>query len=183
MIKLAYRLEPHHLASYQYAVRAKLLKMKGEWWLSQPVQAVAVLSFAFAMAALANAVLPLMELPFDPLSGLAGYVIGITSGLLAQWLHYWACRRQLVRPDGPTLAPHEIELNETGVIARSPKAEAHYRWTMFEAATSYQGVHVLWFEPAAGVVVPRSAFASSDDDAAFLAYASERIQANRRPPS
>jgi hypothetical protein len=43
-----------------------------------------------------------------------------------------------------------------------------YRWGAFEEVTVHEGVIVLWTEPGAGALVPRSAFANPGAEAAFL---------------
>ena len=179
MITLSYRLEPRHVASYQFAVRARLLKVsRGPWWSHRLVQSLAPLAAIAVAVAAADAVsVAARGFHLDPIATSVGWFIGFFAAILVQWVHFFANRHKAVSPDGPTFSAHKMTLSDVGIVATSPKAEAHYRWTIFQDFTSRDDIHVLWYEPGGGIIVPRSAFTTPADDQTFCTYARDRIAA------
>jgi hypothetical protein len=176
MITLTYRLQPAQLASYQFAVRDRVKSMPGVWWLSLPSQMIGLFGALTAITVLFTWAFPRLGFgELHELSALAGFWLGALLSIAAQWLHYLSMRRRLVRPDGPTLSGHELTVSESGVVASSGRAQAQYRWPLFEGLTERADILVLWYEPGAGIVVPRSAFADAAAERAFCVFVQRRI--------
>lgn len=179
LIALSYQLEPRHVTSYQFAVRARLLKAsRGPWWSHRVIQSLATLAAIVVASLAADAVTyAIRRTHLELVSTWVGWLIGFFSAILAQWIHYFANIHKAASPDGPTFSAHKMTLGDDSIVATSPKAEAHYRWSIFRELTTTTHIHVLWYEPGAGIVIPRSAFADEAADQAFCTYARERIAA------
>jgi hypothetical protein len=84
------------------------------------------------------------------------------------WRRYRRLSGKVVKSDGPTLAEHRVSVADDGIRSTSRFVDHVYRWGAFEDVTVHEGVIVLWTEPGAGALVPRSAFADPGAEAAFL---------------
>jgi hypothetical protein len=179
MITLSYQLEPRHIASYQFAVRARLLKAsRGPWWSARWLQSLPVFAaIAFSFLAADAVVFAVRHTHLDLASAWIGWLIGFFSAILTQWIHYFANRRQSVSPDGPTLSGHKMTFSDDGIVVTTSKAEAHYRWDIFREHTSRDDLHILWYEPGSGIIIPRSAFPDQAADQAFCTYVRKHIAA------
>jgi hypothetical protein len=168
-MEFAFRYEPEHLRLYQrlasHRVEAKNTDYVAAWW-------GWMLGYTFvAGAALACAYLVFPALtgrPFALLEFFCGFVGGVGVVYAMSWRRYRRLSGKAVRPDGPTLAEHHVVVAEDGLRSTSRQVDHVYRWAAFEDVTVYGGVIVLWTEPGAGALVPRSAFADPAAETAFV---------------
>ena len=84
------------------------------------------------------------------------------------WGRYKRLSGKVVKADGPTLAEHRVSVADDGISSTSRLVDHVYRWSAFEGVTVHDGVIVLWTDPGAGALVPRSAFSAPAAEAAFL---------------
>jgi hypothetical protein len=84
------------------------------------------------------------------------------------WRRYRRLAGRTVKADGPTLAEHHVVVAEDGLRSTSGPVDHVYRWAAFEGVTVHDGVIVLWTEPGAGALVPRSAFSDPAAETAFV---------------
>jgi hypothetical protein len=113
-------------------------------------------------------------------SGLVGFYLGMAMVIFAIWFNYFAARSNMVRPNGPTLIPHTMTLDDAGISGASALAKADYVWSMFTDVSEREDVILLWYEPAAGIVIPKEAFASLQAQAEFIDAARARIGSSTR---
>jgi hypothetical protein len=168
MIEVTYRLEPEHLHLYRKLATDRTAGRGGgaeDTWGLYLLCTLAVAAFL----ASADLVYPgLTGQPFAFAEFFTGLLAGIAVFLALMWPRYSRLSRAAVRPDGPTLAQHRLSVTPDGLRATSRFVDGQYKWFAFEDVTIADGVIVLWIEPGAGVLVPRSAFASPAAETAFL---------------
>jgi YcxB-like protein len=97
-----------------------------------------------------------------------GFVGGVAVSFAMMWSRYKRLSGKVVKSDGPTMSEHHVNVAEDGIRSSSSHIDHVYRWSAFEGVTVHDGVIVLWTEPGAGALVPRSAFANPAAEAAFL---------------
>jgi hypothetical protein len=183
MTELVYTFEPSHLWTYQKLAsdRASGAGRAGSWDVEGLRFIVAAMATA-AVLALADLVMPLItDRPFAYLEFLAGLLLGIGMMIGAMWWHYRKMRRRAVRPDGPTLSEHRMSVTPEGLRTTSPLYENVYRWSALDEVTVHDDVIVLWVEPAAGALVPRSAFADRSAERQFVEGVRARIAEAKLP--
>ena len=178
MTEIAYRLEPRHLLDYQFAIRNRLSRNpkrgapKAEW--------LRALLFGLACGVIYFALLWLWPRMAGVDLGVAelvvGFILGAAAAVGSMWWHYAEQRRLMVKPDGPSLGEHVLSTSATGVSVIGQNFENRYAWPIFEDATRYSGILVLWIEPGMGLIIPRVAFDGEAAEAAFL----EDIRGNIR---
>src|SRR5690606_29172795 len=66
----------------------------------------------------------------------------------------------------------------TGLVVESPDTRAEFRWRFVSAVRRAGRWLVLWVGPSQGLVIPRRAFATRDEERAFVAA----VEAWRRDP-
>jgi hypothetical protein len=172
MIEVSYRLQPDHLKTYRILASKRVAansRNAGEGW-------GLWLLYAFAAAVLLAAASLLLSiltgLPVVMPELLLGFVCGVAMSYILIWWHYAAHSRRAVgsavRSHGPTLIERRCSVGVDGLRSGSTLGEAIYRWAAFDGLTVQDGVIVLWMEPGAGVLLPRSAFAGPEAETAFL---------------
>ena len=109
-----------------------------------------------------------------------GFVGGVAVVYAMSWRRYRRLTGRAVKADGPTLAEHHVVVAEDGLRSTSRQVDHVYRWAAFEDVTVYGGVIVLWTEPGAGALVPRSAFADPAAEAAFVDAVRSHIASAQR---
>jgi hypothetical protein len=177
-MEFAFRYEPEHLRLYQnlasHRVEAKNTDYVAEWW-------GWMLGYTLvAGAALAGAYLAFPELtgrPFALLEFFCGFVGGVAVVYAMSWRRYRRLAGRAVRSDGPTMSEHRVFVTEDGLRSTSGLVDHVYRWGAFEGLTVHGGVIVLWTEPGAGALVPRSAFADPAAEKAFIDVVRSHIAA------
>jgi hypothetical protein len=168
MIELTYRFDPKHLHLYQKLTNDR---SAGRGRSGEDTWGLFLVSTLVVAAFLAGAEILFPGLtgePFAMAEFVAGFVTGIAVILAVMWRRYYRVSRAALRTDGPTLSEHRLTVAADGLRTFSQLTEGYYRWPAFEEVTVEDGVIVLWIEPGAGVLVPRSAFDSSTTEAAFL---------------
>ena len=73
------------------------------------------------------------------------------------------------------LAERQLEVSEDGIKSSSPGLTNQMAWSRFEDVTECDGYVVLWFEPAAGNIIPPRAFGCESERAEFIAACKARI--------
>jgi hypothetical protein len=168
-MEITFRYDPEHLKTYQrlasHRVEAKNTDYVAEWWRWM------LLYTLLAGAVLACAYLAFPELtgrPFALLEFACGFVGGVAVSFAITWGRYKRLSGKVVKADGPTLAEHRVSVADDGISSTSRLVDHVYRWSAFEGVTVHDGVIVLWTDPGAGALVPRSAFSAPAAEAAFL---------------
>jgi hypothetical protein len=166
---VGYRLSAQDIADYHFAVRDRLSRKVRDLGVAFHMAWASVLGAAAAVAFVASAeLLPrLTQRHFANEEFLLGLGFGMVFFVAASWLNYFIRRRVLLKPDGPTYAPHSVKIEANGLHLITPFNDTLHRWELFDGVTRYKGVIVLWIEPGMGIVVPRRSFA---DDAAATAF-------------
>jgi hypothetical protein len=173
---IQYKLTYEHLKTYQrlasHRVEAKTTDYVAAWW-------GWMLGYTFvAGAALSGAYLTFPELtgrPFALLEFFCGFVGGVVVVYALSWRRYRRLTGRVVKADGPTLAEHHVVVADGGLKSTSRLVDHVYRWAAFEGVTVHDGVIVLWTEPGAGALVPRSAFTDPAAETAFVDAVRGRI--------
>ncbi len=170
MIELSYRLEPRHLMDYQFAIRDRLLRSPGRVtpkaeWLRALLFGLACGVIYFGLVWLwpriAGVDLSVAEL-------VLGFLLGAAAAVGAMWWHYAEQRRLMVKPDGPSLGEHVLAISATGISVVGQHFENRYAWPIFEDASRYSGIVILWIEPGMGLIIPRTTFGGEAAEDAFL---------------
>jgi hypothetical protein len=181
MIELTFRYEPEHLKAYQRLasrrVKAKNTDYEAAWWRWM------FLYTMLAAAVLAGAYLAFPELtgrPFALLEFACGFVAGVAVSFAMAWRRYQRLSGKVVKSDGPTMSEHRVSVAEDGIRSTSRMVDHVYRWSAFEGVTVHDGVIVLWTDPGAGALVPRSAFAGPAEEKAFIDTVWQSITEGRR---
>lgn len=102
----------------------------------------------------------------DPMSVLFG-MLGTL--LLVSVLSKVGARRH-VRETGWILGDREITLREDGLTDAGKGAVLNVTWPAIEDVSVAKGVVVLWMDSAAGIFIPRHAFASAEQERNFVAF-------------
>jgi hypothetical protein len=82
--------------------------------------------------------------------------------------------RRHANGEGWILGNREIALTEQGFVDAGNGVELRANWQALEGVSIGGNVIVLWIDRAAGVFVPRIAFASADDERSFIDFAEAR---------
>ena len=166
---ISYKLTYEHLKTYQrlasHRVEAKNTDYVAAWWgwmLGYTLVAGAALAVAYLTFP------ELTERPFALLEFACGFVAGVAVVYAMSWRRYRRLTGRVVKADGPTLAEHHVVVAEDGLRSTSRLVDHVYRWAAFEGVTVHDGVIVLWTEPGAGALVPRSAFTDPAAENAFI---------------
>src|SRR3984893_1229506 len=175
-MEFTFRYDPEHLKTYHrlasHRVEAKNTDYVAAWW-------GWMLGYTFvAGAALACAYLVFPELtgrPFALLEFFCGFVGGVAVVYAMSWRRYRPLTGIAVGADGQTLAEHHVVVADDGLRSTSRLVDHVYRWAAFEGVTVHDGVIVLWTEPGAGALVPRSVFTDPAAETAFVDAVRSRI--------
>ena len=168
MIELTYRLDPQHLVIYRKLAWYHAMR-SGE-------DAGAAWGRYFLLSFIVAAVLAAADVSFPAITGrpftypefLSGFAVGYLVLFASMSWQYRRYTRAVTKVDGPTTSEHRIRVTEEGLGSKTAFAEGIYRWPAFTEVTVSAGVIVLWMEPGAGLLVPRSAFADPAAETAFL---------------
>jgi YcxB-like protein len=82
-----------------------------------------------------------------------------------------ASLRRHVKDKGWILGDRTIVLSEQGVADAGNGTELRIDWPAIDGISVSKNLVVLWMEPAAGVFIPRTAFATPDDERSFVDFA------------
>lgn len=118
---------------------------------------------------------------FDDGSMFAGVMATYVVIGLLQPLFWKKLLHRFNRPDGPVLGKHVTTLCENGIEDRGRGCLLFYEWVCVEEIAIDKTMLIIWVDTSVGIFIPRNAFATTADEAAFIAYANERIAASRAP--
>lgn len=183
MTELVYTFDPVHLKIYQRLAsdRASGGRHAGSWDVEGVRLILGTMAVAAALAA-ADLLMPLMTgTPFAYAEFIVGLLLGIGMMIGALWWRYGQMRKRAFRPDGPTMSEHRMSLTPEGVRTTSPLFDNHYRWAGLYEVTVHNEVIVLWAEPAAGALIPRSAFSDRVAETQFVESVRARITEAKLP--
>jgi hypothetical protein len=79
------------------------------------------------------------------------------------------------RVDGLVLGDRGLSLDDEGVHVKSDLFRQDFLWKAIRSVSVQHLVMVLWTEAAAGIFIPRSAFATPDDEQRFVSFAKSRV--------
>ena len=168
MTELTYRLEPNHLAAYRrlawdHALYTRDGGADWAWWFfGLPFTAALVL-------AVCDQAFPLVTgRPFAYTEFFAGFVLGYLTFYAISLLRYRRYVRLTTKPDGLTMGERRVQLTPDGLRSVSKLADGLYRWPCFIGLQVHDDIIVLWMEVGAGLVVPRSVFASPGQETDFI---------------
>jgi len=158
MPPLRYRREFAHWLEFVRLVQGRVY---GKWsgTVLLMVGALPMLA-AIVISAIWSGALDLTSVLFGILATLA--MIGVLSRMSLR-LH--------VKETGWILGDRTIVLSEQGVADAGNGTELRVDWPAIDGVSVSKNLVVLWMEPAAGVFVPRSAFATPDDERSFVDFA------------
>lgn len=181
-LSLSYTIEPRHLADYHIAARERVLGRAGsprwQWDVLRGIvtglMAVAVfLATSWGMSTYLGQALHNPSLAVGLSYGIAFILLEqIVSAVIQR-------RRSPFKAHGPTFAPHTALFSDDLFQIKGPSFEHRYQWPVFEGVTQHKLVTVVWLEPGAGVVIPRSAFADAEVESAFIEKISKHIEGTR----
>lgn len=105
----------------------------------------------------------------------ASFMIGVLANvlLIAVLSSVIGVRRQ-VKSSGWILGEREITMTGTGILDTGNGTALQVDWSAIDGVTVARSIIVLWMDRAAGVFIPRNAFASMDEEQNFLDFASKR---------
>jgi hypothetical protein len=109
----------------------------------------------------------------DPMSVL----FGMLAALLFVSVMSQVGTRRYVKASGWILGDREITLTDDGLVDAGNGAVVQASWPAIEGMSVAKGVIVLWMDTAAGIFIPRDAFASPEEEKKFLAFALEHVKA------
>lgn len=176
MYVLSYRVEPKHwdelLRAARKRVRARLRGAKGGR------------TRKILLAIVSGATIGLLAVSAEKVLGLdtVSILVGLVGTVLAIFvlgpLVSRSSAQQLLRDDGMFMGQVELTANEEKVILNGRHFSSSYDWPLFLELSKLADTLVLWSDPSGGIVIPRSAFSSADNEDAFIAFANARIQAS-----
>jgi YcxB-like protein len=112
----------------------------------------------------------------------AGAVCGYTLFLVlyTRWSLKWAVRKMLAEGDNRgVLGRHEIEIAPDGVHERTAVNRSHQSWTGIERIAEDDRYIYIYVQSMMAHVIPKAAFPSTADAAAFLLEARRRHASQR----
>jgi hypothetical protein len=183
MTDLVFKFEPAHLKAYQKLASARAYgEKRGGSWEGEWVRFILCALGVAAGLAVADLSIPaLTGRPLAYLELLLGFVAGIGIIVAAMWWRYARSWHRAFRNDGPTMSEHRINLTPDGVRSISLQTDTLYRWAAWDEVTVQGDVIVLWIEPGAGALIPRSAFADHAAENQFVEHIRARIAEAKLP--
>jgi YcxB-like protein len=177
-MELRYQLTRDDLAAYQYAVRTRVTK---QVTLQDGKSRDVLYGLAFGLLLVALAAAVALVLPhlthrrFAAEEMAAGFFLGVIFTFAAIWHNYWRQRGVVASPDGPALSGHVMTLEPQGFRITGPNFNHWLLWPIVHEVSELKTLIVLWMEPAQGIVIPRSAFASAAQAEAFAVTVREYV--------
>ena len=185
MTELVFKFQPAHLRTYQKLAseRAYGEKRSRSWDVEWARFLICAIGVAAVLAALDLALPAVTGRPLAHLELLLGFVAGVGVMLVAMWWRYAKTWRRAFRDNGPTMAEHRVSLTPEGVRSVSAQTDTLYRWPAIDEVAVYEEVIVLWIEPGAGALIPRSAFADRAAETKLVEQVRARIAEGKLPRS
>ncbi len=110
---------------------------------------------------------------------LAAFVVFYTLGIIVCFRYLRAREAGNPGRDGFLLGQRTATFTDENVEVSSDRGMTRYEWRAFERVERFPRFIVLWLEPGAGLLLPRSAFQSEGEAAGFVEFANECIS---QPP-
>ena len=101
-------------------------------------------------------------------------MIAVVSGLTP-----FLRRRMFPVDGGLTLGPKQVSITEEGLREISPHHEAIYRWSVVQAVADTPKHIFILLDRAAGVIVPKTSFATPEDCKNFLAAVRQKAHGQK----
>ena len=174
---LTYALTPTLLTAYQRAAQSRLLRAASTsiGWRGEALNVAVATLFAGVIWAALEALSRWTGSPADYASAFVGFLAGCAMVFAALWHRAFEVRRLLTQPTIPSLLFYRVVVDSEQLQFTHPRADTVLRWPFVQDITQKQDMFILWIEPGAGFIIPRSAFADDASVRAFLDFARERI--------
>lgn len=69
----------------------------------------------------------------------------------------------------------QLTIDDVGVVSAGLHDRVEYDWAAFDGVDVYSKTIVIWNEPAAGVIIPRQAFDSPQQEQEFVDFVKTKI--------
>ena len=169
MKEWTYKLEPHHLVTYQYAVRDRMHSLaKRNWRAEIPFGLLFALLAVLCFLAVFHGYPRISGRRLDLTALITGIGLGALLLLAALWLQPVFDRGLAVKPGGPTLSQRTIQLAENGVHFTGRHMTGFYGWELIQDVTERGDIVILWLEPGLGHAIPKAAFGDAGSVDAFM---------------
>ena len=174
---LTYTLTPALLTAYQRAAQSRLsgAASASMGWRGEAVNVAVAAVFAASIWAALEGLSRWTGSPANYASAFAGFLTGCAMVFAALWHRSFEVRRLLTHPASASLLPYHVVVDSEQLRFFHPRADTTLRWPFVQGITQYKDMIILWIEPGAGFVIPRSAFADEAAARAFLDFARARI--------
>ena len=178
---LSFSLTPRDLAAYQQTAQRRLSKAasKAMGWRGEAINVSVAIVFA-AAALLANeGLLRWTGHGLDIGPAIAGLIAGAAMMWLALYHRAYEAGKYLTRSDNWAFEPQRLTVDESQLRFSRPLSESVLKWPFITELTECSHHLVLWIEPSAGYIIPRSAFADEAAAKAFCDFAREKIRTSQ----
>jgi len=170
---LTYKLEAKHFQDFCTAVNRELSHVNG---LKGQLIWGSVVGSIVAVAGLAG----------SALSGSHMFYWGFFTGAWFFWLVDYVFRLLIGRrraslmykDDGLVLGDRQLTVDDSGVHINGDLFSEEVSWKAIKSLSLQHLVTVLWTDRAAGIFVPRSAFATPEEEANFVTFVQSKIGAS-----
>jgi hypothetical protein len=177
--KLSYTVEPKHWQDFVFASMRSAANVNS--LLGQIVWGI-VVGGLVVLAGFFTSMLYEQFFPDHPFSSFSTFVIG---AWFMWFLNYSfaiiANRRMAIRANssGLILGPRRFSVSESGFRSSGELDSAEIDWRAVQSVTIQQLTVVIWVNPGNGYFVPRSAFASPEDEAKFVSIVRSQIHRSK----
>lgn len=170
MIELRYRTVPADWEELVVTATRRAMGVNG-WFRQQ------LLGFAIGLPIGLSA--GLLHACFSPEWDGKSFALGAAIFWLIQYaLNTWRLRAlstKAIKSSGTSIGDRELIADQSGVSLRGPICQSTTQWAAFDEITTQARTLVLWTEPADGVIIPRSAFATPAAEKKFVDFVKARI--------
>jgi hypothetical protein len=104
---------------------------------------------------------------------LASFAVFFGLGAVVSQRHLNTIPPVLPRRDGALLGERTATITDDAVEIVGGAVRHRYEWSAFDRVERLDRMIILWHEPGAGIILPRTAFRSEGEYAGFVEYASE----------
>ena len=108
-------------------------------------------------------------------AALVGFVVFFGLGVLVALRHARTLTVAQPKRDGIVLGKRLTVVDDAGVDVVGETVTTHYDWRAIERVDRSGRMVIFWMEPTAGIVVPRSAFASEGEMTGLVDYANDCV--------
>lgn len=162
------------VAGKQLARGGSMLPIGVGYWIAVGIVALALFRFADAN---------LVAIDADSFGPSEVVLIALLSGAITTLLLQWLMARRIaarhrnlsLREGGSYLGPRTFTLDADGLRIEGAHGMTLTRWPVIVEVSETAQTLLLWTDPGAAIMVPKDAFASDADRAAFVALVEARI--------